>query len=58
MESKNEKRKKSDPFFAEIKDENIEKRVVQRDGHIPKLQKNIEKIQKEKEEKQRKYEEK
>ena len=40
---KKQKEQKLDPFFADVPDENIEKRVVQRDGHVPKLQKNIEK---------------
>ena len=39
-----------DPFFQIVEDsENIEKRVVDRDGKIPKLQKNIEKERLEKE---------
>ena len=40
---KKQKDQNLDPFFAEVPDETVEKRVVQRDGHVPKLQKNIEK---------------
>ena len=56
-----EKKLTLDPFFAgEAKDtedqEVAEKRVVQRDGYVPKLQKNIERIKKEKEEQQKRWE--
>ena len=56
-----EKKPYFDPFFAkegEEAEDAEEKRVVQRDGYVPKLQKTIERIKKEKDEKQKKWEQK